>query len=184
MCYSYIKELADKLTRLEESIAPRHLQYQQNSQPADLSYIHGLPDSALTQLQEFATSTATPLTRKRTISVSDESHEQYGAPQRSTLSGWPSHEISRNLPHTPSGLADYSTNSHGNLMRNVLGTTAGTNPQSSPENAFQMTKNARDFVGTADLDSTAALVEWDEAVVNEYEQQNLKLYVRSCTNTI
>ena len=105
--HSYIKELADKLTRLEESIAPRHLQYHQNSQPADLSYIHGLPDSALTQLQEFATSAATPLSRKRTFSVSDESHEQYGAPQRSTMSGWPSHETSRNVPYTPSGLSGF-----------------------------------------------------------------------------
>lgn len=108
---SYIKELADRLETVESQLvtveSQLQLQIAENQQlrrQSELSYVPGMPDGAISQLQDFSPSEpGSQFTRKRTHSMSEGLHDHYGSSQRLTLNNWPAPDGSRQPPHA-SGL--------------------------------------------------------------------------------
>ncbi|KAB8345906.1 hypothetical protein FH972_022961 [Carpinus fangiana] len=175
----YIKELADRLNRLENDfghgqIPPHHLA------PGDAQYLQAFGDDGLTQRLGEGPEYSPPLGpagRKRTHSVSDGQYGRDGDPYMSAAQRQqiPWTEPGRSLPlpsQPPSSQAPLPTQV-GIPDLSVLRQPSSPPPSSATWRYSSQSNGQRDAVGVpydSSLDDAdaAALVEWDESIVDEY----------------
>lgn len=79
---SYIKELADRLNNIESQMGQ-----QQSMAHPDVQYMQGLQDDSMAQLSDFSPPPGAQMTRKRTLSMSENRYlrEQPYAPARNNV---------------------------------------------------------------------------------------------------